>query len=387
MKNIIKALGLTAAVLLTVSACSGGSEQVTEDVDPKADGAAWTIPALFTDCTASDVDPAGCVGPAEELDYTSLSRDEVTKAWALCAALPHLKDSIWIASNYGLVSQAERLDVNLSVVEAGGYENLAEQVSQIEDCVSSGADAILVGAVSYDSINPALEQARAQGVKVIDYGNGVSTPDVDGRVVVDYRDMGTMIGQHLAGLGEDLTVAVFPGPAGVGWSERSLSGFEDAVAGSGVEVADVKYGDTGREVQLKLVEDALAANPELDALVGNAPMLEAAASVLAEQGKSDQVRLYGTYTTPETMALIEAGRAGCGSVEPAVLSGQFGVDMAVRVLEGKNSPQADARISPVPLVLCGPAEGDSNNLDGFDKQTTFAPDGWQPESVVKSTRS
>jgi protein TorT len=326
------------------------------------------------------------VGPGEEVEYTSLSRDEVTDAWSLCAALPHLKDSIWIGSNYGLVSQAQRLDVNLAVVEAGGYENLSDQVAQIEDCVSSGADAILVGAVSYDSLNPVLEQARARGVAVIDYGNGVSFPDADGRVVVDYRDMGAMIGRHLADSGENMNVAVFPGPAGVGWSERSLAGFEEAIEGSGITVVDTKYGDTGREVQLSLVEDALAANPDLDALIGNAPMLEAASSVLAEQGKTDQVKLYGTYTTPETLKLMEGSRVGCGSVELTAQSGELAIDLAVRVLQEQYFMQPNARVATQPIVLCGPAEGAANNLEGFDRSTTFAPEGWSPVSVVKSTR-
>lgn len=389
MKRTIRLIGLTAAVLLTVSACAdgGGDDGGNESVDPGTQGEAWTIPVLLTDCTSPEVDPAGCVGEGEEVEYTSLSRDEVTEAWSICATLPHLKDSVWIGNNYGMVSQAERLDVNLAVVNAGGYENLAEQVSQIEDCVSAGADAILVGAVSFDSLNQALAQAQSKGVKVIDYGNGVSWPDADGRVVVDYRDMGAMIGQHLAGLDTEMNVAVFPGPAGVGWSERSLSGLQETLEGSQVTIADVKYGDTGREVQLKLVEDALAANPDLDALVGNAPMLEAAASVLAEQGKTDQVKLYGTYTTPETLKLMESGRAGCASVEQTARSGELGVDLAVRILQEDYFHMPKARVAALPLVLCGPSEGDADNLADFDRTTTFAPDGWQPESIVESTRS
>ena len=386
----LQMFGVSAAALVALAGCSSG--QAGNDPGGSADGAegsageSWTIPVLFTDCSADGVDPAGCVGPGEETEYTSLSRDEVTEAWSLCAVFPHLKDSIWISSNYGVVAQAEALDVDLAVVEAGGYENLSKQVSQIEDCVSSGADAILVGAVSYDSLNPTLEQARAQGVTVIDYGNGVSFPDADARVLQDYLDMGKMIGQHLADMGEDLNVAVFPGPAGVGWSERSLTGFQEAIEGSGVTIVDTKYGDTGREVQLSLVEDVLAANPDVDALVGNAPMLEAASSVLAEQGKTEQITLYGTYTTPETLRLIEGSRAGCASVEPGVQNAKLGVDMAVRVLQEDYFEVPNARVAAQPAVVCGPSEGDANNLGDFDRETTFAPDGWSPVSTVKSTR-
>lgn len=383
MNRTQPALLLAALAAVSLSACS--QEGGTASEEPIS-GDSWTVPALVTDCSSDDVDPAGCTGPSEATEYTSLDAENVTAPWRLCAVIPHLKDSTWVGVNYGLALQAQRLDVNLSVVDAGGYENLSKQVSQIEDCVSSDADAILVSAVSYDSVNQAVQRAMDAGITVVDVGNGFSLPDVPGRVLQDYVDMGGVIGTHLAESAEPLKVAVLPGPAGAGWAERSLLGFQEAIEGSDVEIVDVKYGDTGKEVQLGLIEDVLSANPDIDALVGNAVMVESAVAVLAEQGRTEQVALYGTYVTPETVKLMSAGRANCGPSEQSSLIGQMSVDLAVRLLEQEVLAEPPTRFSPKPLLICGSAEGGSDNVESFDATGSFAPEGWQPVSVVESTR-
>ena len=66
-----------------------------------------------------------------------------------CASYPHLKDSYWLSVNYGMVEEARRLGIALTVVEAGGYPNLARQIEQIKQCTAAGkVDILLVGTIS-----------------------------------------------------------------------------------------------------------------------------------------------------------------------------------------------------------------------------------------------
>ena len=58
---------------------------------------------------------------------------------------PHMKDSFWVAVAYGIVKQAEAMNVNVTFYEAGGYDNLPRQLSQFDDCIASSADAIIIG--------------------------------------------------------------------------------------------------------------------------------------------------------------------------------------------------------------------------------------------------
>ncbi|HEV7957406.1 MAG: sugar transporter substrate-binding protein [Microbacteriaceae bacterium] len=373
---------LVAAVsIYSLTACSGSSGTAAE-AELVAD---LSVDATFIDCDAADVEPAGCIGAGTEGTYTSLAANEVTQPWELCSTVPHLKDPLWIAYNYGQTIEAQRLGVGITLTDVGGYENVTEQVTQIEDCVTQGADAILVGAVSEDALNPAIEAAEASGVLVLDVGNGVTTPEVSGHAIVDYYDMGAVVGKYLADSGEALKVSVLPGPAGAGWAERSLLGIQDAIADSDVEIVDLKYGDTGREVQLQLVEDTLAANPDIDAIIGTAVTLDVAATVLAERGLTESIALYGTYIIPSTMGLIEAGTATCAPTEQPVMTSRIAVDMAVRLLEGKTIEHNAERVGPQPLLVCGPSAGDDDNLDTFDSTTSFAVDDWAVASRIDAT--
>ena len=62
-----------------------------------------------------------------------------------------MKDAYWMAVNYGVVDESRRMGVTMQLVEAGGYVNLNKQISQIEDCVESGSDAVVIG-VNFEDI-------------------------------------------------------------------------------------------------------------------------------------------------------------------------------------------------------------------------------------------
>ena len=62
--------------------------------------------------------------------------------------LPDLKDSYWVASNYGIVDEARRLGVRAYTFQAGGYDQLPKQLAQFDDCLASNPDAILESAPS-----------------------------------------------------------------------------------------------------------------------------------------------------------------------------------------------------------------------------------------------
>jgi protein TorT len=232
---------------------------------------------------------------------TYVALDKAEKAWSICAALPHMKDAYWLGVDYGLVEEARRLGVKLNVTEAGGYTELANQISQIEDCVAGGADAVIIGAISFDGLNSVISEVTSKGIPVIDVVNGVSSQDIAAKALVSFNTMGSEIGNYLAEKhpegSEEVVVGWFPGPAGAGWVEAANTGFMDAVAGSAVKVLEPRYGDTGKETQLKLVEDVLQANPEVNYIAGTAVTAEAAQGVIRARGLMDQVGILSFYLT------------------------------------------------------------------------------------------
>ena len=95
-------------------------------------------------------------GKVSSVEYTPL--DKASKPWKICVSFPHMKDAYWLGVDYGVVEEAKRLGVSMNLVEAGGYTELNKQISQIEDCVANGAQAVVIGAISADGLNNLVKE-------------------------------------------------------------------------------------------------------------------------------------------------------------------------------------------------------------------------------------
>ncbi|WP_269457857.1 TMAO reductase system periplasmic protein TorT [Microcella alkaliphila] len=328
-----------------------------------------------------DCNEPGCTGARTPSVYTPLATSEITEQWDLCAVIPHLKDSYWLGINASLVAEAERTGVSLQIYEAGGYTEIAKQLDQLSNCVANGADAVIVSAVSNEALNSKIEEIVASGIPVIDSVNGVTSTAVNGRALFDYCTLGGNLGRHLAATGDDVKAVWFPGPAGVGSLEQLMSCFEAQTEGSNVEVLGVSYGDTGKDVQLNLVENALSAYPDMNYIIGSATTVDAAVGPLTERGMTGAVQTASYYFTPEVFALLESGTATCSSAGNDLILGRIVVDMALRVLEGQPFNGGE-HLAMAANVICGPAAGAENNLDSLVKELNLAPEGFQPTFSV-----
>ena len=314
--------------------------------------------------------PFDMASPRKSVDYTPLNK--ASKAWDICVSFPHMKDAYWLGVNYGVASEAKRLGVKMQLVEAGGYTELNTQINQIEDCVAAGADAVVIGAISYDGLNNLVAEIRGKGVPVIDIINGMSSPELSAKSLVSFGEMGGKAGEFLAKKhpsGRKVKAAWFPGPAGAGWVEAGNSGFMAGVAGSAVEVVDTKYGDTGKEAQSALVEDALETYPDLDYIVGTAVTAEAAVPILRARGLTDKVKVVSYYFTPGVDQGIKRKQILAAPTDSTVIQGRIAIDQAVRILEGRDYHK---HVGPALYVVTTDNHGD------FDPSSTLAPAGFSP---------
>ncbi|MGL9632693.1 TMAO reductase system periplasmic protein TorT, partial [Escherichia coli] len=197
------------------------------------------------------------------------------RAWKLCALYPSLKDSYWLSLNYGMQEAARRYGVDLKVLEAGGYSQLATQQAQIDQCKQWGAEAILLG--SSTTSFPDL-QKQVANLPVIELVNAIDAPQVKSRVGVPWFQMGYQPGRYLVqwSHGKPLNVLLMPGPDNAGGSKEMVEGFRAAIAGSPVRIVDIALGDNDIEIQRNLLQEMLERHPEIDVVAGTAIAAEAA---------------------------------------------------------------------------------------------------------------
>ena len=329
----------------------------------------WTYPVEVWD------PPFDMASPRTTVDYEPL--DQAEQKWDVCVSFPHMKDAYWMAVDYGVIDEAKRQGIALQLVEAGGYTNLNTQISQIEDCVSRGADAVIIGSISLDGLNNLVSEVRKKDIPVIDVINGISSPELSAKSLVSFGEMGAKAGEYLAKLhpagGDAVKVAWFPGPPGAGWVEAGNQGFQEAVQGSAIEIVDTKYGDTGKEVQLKLVEDTLEAYPDINYIVGTAVTAEAATGLLRSRGLEEDIKVVSYYFTPGVDQGIRRGQILAAPTDSAVIQGRVSVDQAVRILEGKDYLK---HVGPALYVI------DESNIETFDRGSSLAPDDFRPTFTV-----
>jgi periplasmic protein TorT len=309
--------------------------------------------------------------------YEPIDPSEITQQWQICVSFPHLKDPYWLGANYGIVQEVERDGANMQLFEAGGYTELSTQLSQLDDCVAQGAQAIIIGSISLEGVNAKVEEIVEQGIPVIDFVNGISSPSVSAHALVDFTDMGRTTGEYMKGIigDEEAKVAFFPGPQGAGWTDVALAGFEESVEGTNIEIVDVKWGDTGRDIQLRLIEDVLQAHEDLDYIVGNAQAAVSAVQAVAEAGREGEIEIYAFHQNPPVYDLVETSEISGSANDHTVVQARMAVDMAIRLLEGQ---ELEVNRSGPVITMMTP-----DNLDTFVWASTFAPDDFQPVFTVE----
>ena len=312
--------------------------------------------------------------PSRIIDYQPTG--PASREWRLCISYPHLKDAYWLNVNYGMVQEARRLGIAFTLVEAGGYPNLERQRQQIEQCTAEGADALIVGTVSFKGLEGSIERIAAR-MPVLATVNDIDDIGITAKSGVSWTTMGQVAGEYLAKRhpagSEPVSVAWFPGPQGAGWVDFIEAGFKRGLKGSAVEVVVTKWGDTGKEIQRTLLQEALESHPDVDYIVGNALTAEAAISTLRNRNLEDEIKVVSTYFTPAVYRGIRRGRILAAPTDAPVMQGRISIDQAVRVLEGL---ELVTHAGPEILMI------DQDNWQDFKIEDSLAPPSFLPTFVL-----
>lgn len=240
----------------------------------------------------------------------------------------------------------------------------AKQVSDIEDLVVQGCDAIILAPVDVNGINVALQNCKMNDVPVINVDMPVSEEALQNGLVAsivatDNYEAGYVLGQAM--------IERSGGKANIGLLERVESA---AIRGrvEGFEAAIKDYPDmkivirqscmTTTEDALPVVENFLQSNPEItDIFFGNDLQLLAGVNACQAADRTD-IRLYGIDGSENGMVLVKQGKAVGTSAQFPVRIGETAVDYAKKVLDGET---IDNRI------LISSTFVDSSNVEEYFK--------------------
>lgn len=269
----------------------------------------------------------------------------------VCAIYPHLKDSYWLSVNYGMVDEARKQNVDLRVLEAGGYLNLEKQKEHLSLCSLWGADAIIIGTVAPDLFYGSLKQYSGS-IPIFATVNKLLVDQKDqsllkGEVGVDWYWMGYYTGEYLKSKhpkGSGIAnVALLPGPKSSGGTKPVLQGLYSAIKESDIRIIETLWADNDKELQRNLVQTAID-NPNTDYIVGSAVAIEAAISELRSANKIDDIGLVSTYLSHGVYRGLLRHRVEFAPTDKMVLQGRLSIRQAVSYLAGKEYDKIQAPI-------------------------------------------
>jgi TMAO reductase system protein TorT len=290
------------------------------------------------------------------------------------AALPELQGSFWVSMYYGVEDEAKKQNAELIVVNAGGFDQIAKQVQQIENLVQRKVDVLLVGATNATGVQQAVERAIAAGVPVIGFGSIPQPTDkLLSIVLADHYALGALQAECLAkemkGQGE---VALMSGPPGVNWAQDRVKGFREKLAAvaPNVKIIAEKSTLTGRVEGLKLMEDWLQAYPNVSGVYTAVDDLGAGAiDALVKVRKAGVVKVSSSNLSPIGENYLRKGFLQCESVQQIVLQGRESVRNAVAHIKG----QKVEKLVKTPAILVT-----QENVDKLDYSEIKAPRDFRP---------
>ena len=192
---------------------------------------------------------------------------------------------------------------------------MEDQVAQIEDMVTKGVDLIIASPGDLISLKPAYEVAKEAGIPILSTGDSVKDDSLEigfvGAIWIDTGvDQTEWMVEKLGGSG---TMARIGGPGASEYVEGRLEGFEEVVAANpGIDVVFNQSADSfTAEEGLRLAQDALTANPDLNAIWADSDALALGAVQAVNEAGIDHADIWITGSDGEP-AVFDQIRDGTG---------------------------------------------------------------------------
>ena len=237
-------------------------------------------------------------------------------------------------------AQGKATGATVNVISA--ESNPATQLSQVENFIAQGNDAIIVNPVDTDSAGAMTEKAVAAGIPII-YVNRCPADLPEGQascVGSSELTAGTLLMEGLVEVsGGKGTVGILEGdPLNNGEAVRlRTQGCTDVVAQQpDMEVTVNGSGKWTRDKAMAVVENWIQGDTLPDMIcANNDEMALGAINALKAAGKLDQVKVGGIDATTDALVAMEAGELAVTVFQDAAGQGTGAVDTAIKMVNGE----------------------------------------------------
>ncbi|MDK4716280.1 sugar-binding protein [Rhizobium sp. CNPSo 4039] len=266
----------------------------------------------------------------------------------------------WKAAEAGVKkAQAELPDFNMEL-KYPEQSSVAIQQRLMEDLVAAGVKGIMVSAVDPKTSTEGLNKI---GSETALFTTDSDAPDTNrvayiGSSNIDAGKQAAEIAKKAMPNGGKCIG--FVGLLGADNAKERIQGMKDGLAGTKIELTDVRGDDIDQTRAKKNVEDALVANPDVTCMVGfysyNTPRIYEA---LREAGKLGQITVVGFDDDPITLGGVKEGTIAATVVQQPYLWAYQGMKLMAAYLKGDKSGIPANKLIIIPTKIIGKDDVDA----------------------------
>lgn len=273
--------------------------------------------------------------------------------YTLGLSVSTLNNPFFVSLRDGAKEAAEEHGVDLVV--ADGQDSVSTQMSDIENLVSRGVDAILINATDGEAVVPAVEEANEAGIPVLAIDRGISGGNVAIYVASNNVTGGKMAAHYTAAkMALQGKIVMLEGIPGTSAARERGQGFTEVIDSlPDVEIIESEPAGFAQNEGYEVMQNILTAQSDIDAVFAQNDLMGLGALQAIEgAGRLDEMFVVGFDAVDPAIEAIEDGRMSATIMQQPALMGEMGVEQAVQLLEGEiEVEEGETEFVPVPLKL------------------------------------
>ena len=197
-----------------------------------------------------------------------------------------------IAETQSIKDEAAKVGVK-ELLTTNANSQLSKQISDIQDMINKGAQALIVAPLNSDGLEPALAAAREKNIPVLTVDRKVNSEPCKDYVSFlgsNFVEQGKIAAQQMAkAMGNKGKVAILLGSSGNNVTTDRTNGFVDELKSIApdIEIAAQQTGDFARDKGQQVMEQLIQAQPDLTGVYAeNDEMALGALVALKSAGKT-----------------------------------------------------------------------------------------------------
>lgn len=265
-------------------------------------------------------------------------RLKVTQKIKIGVCLSDFNDKFWTYTLNEMKRYSKSLN-DVEIIYADAKQDSNTQLSQVEDLISQGVDAIVINPVDLDLTKLLTDKAKEAKVPIISFNEPfASEHDTTCYLGSDAKQQGILQMEYIAKkMNYKGNVAIIIGKLGETQNLRTEAYHEVIAKYPNMNIVAEQAADWNRARAMALTQIWLESDKKIDAIVCNSDeMAIGALKAVEEAGKLGKIIVGGIDGTPDALAYLKSGKLAVTVFQDGVGISRGSIDTAIKLAKGEN---------------------------------------------------